>query len=74
MNRQEHMQWCKDRALEYVASGNLDEALASMLSNLGKHPETATSLESCSPLAIMMKMSGKLSTAHDMRKFIEGFN
>lgn len=74
MTRQEHLKWCKDRALEYVNAGDIDEALASMLSDLGKHQETMDSLRSCGPLAMMMKMSGQLSTREDMKKFIEGFN
>lgn len=74
MTRQEHMQWCKDRALEYVNEGDIDQALASMLSDLGKHPETQSSVASCGPLAMMLKMGGQLSTREDMKKFIEGFN
>ncbi len=74
MTRAEHLQWCKTRALEYVNAGDIDQALASMLSDLGKHDETAPSLKSCGPLAMMMKMGGQLSTKDQMRKFIEGFN
>jgi hypothetical protein len=74
MTRDEHLQWCKDRAMEYVAVGKIDDALASMLSDLGKHDETATSLKSLGPLAIMLKLGGHLSTREEMRKFIESFN
>jgi hypothetical protein len=74
MTREEHLRWCKDRALEYVNSGNIDDALASMLSDLGKHEETMPSLKSLGPLAIMLKIGGHLSTRDEMRKFIEGFN
>ena len=41
MTRQEHLDWCKQRALEYVDGGDLTNAYASMVSDLGKHPETA---------------------------------
>lgn len=74
MTRQEHLQWCKDRALEYVKAGDNNQALASMLSDLGKHPETETSLKVCGPLGMMMLMSGQLSKAEQMEKFIKGFN
>lgn len=74
MTRQEHMQWCKDRALEYVNAGDNDQALASMLSDLGKHPETKSSLASLGPLAMMLRISGQLSTRQQMKEFIEGFN
>ncbi len=40
MTRSEHLQWCKDRALEYVNNGDLTTAYASMASNLNKHKET----------------------------------
>lgn len=40
LNRAEHLAWCKERALEYVESGDLCQALSSMLSDLSKHDET----------------------------------
>lgn len=41
MNRQEHLQFCKDRALEYLDRGDLNNAATSMMSDMKKHPETA---------------------------------
>ena len=38
--RDEHLAWCKRRALEYVDRGELDDAVASMGSDLSKHPDT----------------------------------
>ena len=52
MTRSEHLAWCKTRALEYCKVGNIDDALASMLSDLGKHPETVDSVKSCGPLPL----------------------
>lgn len=40
MTRAEHIAWCKQRALEYVDNGDLQNAYASMHSDLQKHPET----------------------------------
>jgi hypothetical protein len=74
MTRQEHLQWCKDRAMEYAKAGDNQQALASMLSDLGKHPETAPSLKSCGPLGMMLMVSGQLSTRQEMENFIKGFN
>lgn len=70
--REEHLKWCKERALEYVDKGELSGAYASMVSDLNKHPETANhpALE----LGMMLMATGNLSTAKDMKKFIEGFN
>lgn len=72
MNRSEHLQWCKDRALAYVDRGDLHNAFASMASDLGKHPDTKD--HAAINLGMMMTMSGHLDTADKMRKFIEGFN
>lgn len=72
MTRSEHLQWCKERALEYVDAGDLTNAYASIASDLGKHPETEN--HAAITLGMMLMMSGKLSTEHEMRKFIEGFN
>jgi hypothetical protein len=40
MTRAEHLAWAKERALEYVDRGELVLAQASLISDLGKHPET----------------------------------
>lgn len=70
--RAEHMAWCKQRALEYVERGNVTSAIASMLSDLGKHPDTAA--HSGIHLAAMMMLHGMLKEASEVREFIEGFN
>ena len=72
MTRQEHLDWCKERALEYVDMNDLQQAYASMMSDLGKHPETFG--HPAMELMIQLMMSGKLDTAYEMRKFINGFN
>jgi hypothetical protein len=70
--REEHMKWCKQRALEYVDRGDLSQALASMTSDLGKHPETEN--HAGIQLAVRLLMSGLLTTEEDFRKFINGFH
>lgn len=37
----EHLQWCKDRAIEYVDAGDLNQAYTSMITDRGDHPLTA---------------------------------
>lgn len=71
MTRSEHVQWCKDRALAYLPS-DPNQAFASMASDLQKHPETEGHI--CVQLGMMQMMTGGLSDASSMRKFIEGFN
>jgi hypothetical protein len=36
MTRSEHIGWAKKRALEYLDAGDLQQACASMVSDLGK--------------------------------------
>lgn len=69
MTRAEHLKWCKERALEYVKEGDLGNALASMTSDLGKHPETRSSVEFCVMLGHL-----ETSSPERMKRFIEGFN
>ena len=72
MTREEHLQWCKDRALIYVDSGDMRMALTSMTSDLGKHPETEG--HPGIPMGFLLLVNGVLSTPEKMRKFIGGFN
>lgn len=70
MTRAEHLQWAKDRALEYVDSGDIAEAFAFMASDLGKHPELASS-QNLMPLAMVHVQN---NDGPAMRRFINGFN
>jgi hypothetical protein len=72
MTREEHLAWCKQRALEYVERGDAVNAWASMASDLSKHAETEK--HSAITLGTMMLMGGHLNSPQAMRKFIEGFN
>jgi hypothetical protein len=72
VTREEHMQWCKARALEYVESGDVQGAFASMASDLSKHPDTANHVGI--QLGMMQLMGGMLQTPAQMQKFIEGFH
>lgn len=70
--RQEHLEWCKKRALEYCERGDVNEAFASMGSDLSKHPETEK--HAGVEIGMMMLISGQLSTPAKMSEFIRGFN
>lgn len=73
--RAEHMKWCKQRAKQeyefYRGKGDLAEArrnaIASMLSDLGKHPETANQQQ----MAFMLSMT--VRDEPSLLKFIDGF-
>lgn len=72
MTRQEHLEWCKKRALEYVDNNDLTHAYASMASDLRKHPETE--MHAGIELGMGLLVAKQLDTQEEMRKFIEGFN
>ena len=72
MNRAEHLQWCKDRANEYVENGDLPQAFASFQSDMRKHEETNT--HSALELGSMLLLGGHLSTVKQMKDWINGFN
>lgn len=69
MSRDEHMKWCKERALAYLP-GDPANAMASMMSDIGKHDDTRGHIG----LMISPMMYGKAHDAGEMRKWIEGFN
>ncbi len=70
MTRSEHIEWCKKRALEYADKGELLTALASMASDLNKHPETQAW---CEPETSNIEMDTVLGEAfaNILDKYIE---
>lgn len=73
VTRAEHLAWCKERALEYCARGEVQGALMSMISDLGKHPETDPAKEMAMTLGMSLFMNGHLSDQTKMAHFINGF-
>lgn len=70
--RQEHLEFCKRRALEYVDTGDIQQAFSSMASDLDKHDELANHPGKLMGMNLML--IDELSTSAAMRKWIEGFN
>jgi hypothetical protein len=68
MTRSEHVAWAKQRALEYVDRGELSNAIASIVSDLGKHPET----EGHAGVMVLFTLGLPLR-ADAVSKCIEGF-
>jgi hypothetical protein len=67
--RDEHLAWCKTRALEYLDRGELADAVASMGSDLGKHHETRSN-----DAILMLGMTYVIDgDAAGVRRWIEGF-
>ncbi len=67
MTREEHLQWTKNRALAYLDDNDPLQAVASMMSDLNKHPKLANHP------GIMLGLISTQST-HEARRLIEGFN
>lgn len=65
-----HLAWCKDRANEYVDAGDGAEAIASMISDLGKHDETSSS----QTLAFQLSMVIDRNDLAAVRNWVDGFN
>ena len=72
MTREQHLEWCKKRALKYLDQGDVRNAIYSMMSDMQKHEETKFDSGSVlSALGRMAVMSGDPSKA---RRYIVGFN
>lgn len=70
--RSEFLEIAKERALAYVNKGDLDNAWASLVSDLRKNPHTANHEKVLTGYRLIL--SGKLKTQEEMREFIENFN
>lgn len=71
-NRADHLEWCKQRANEYVERDDLSNAFASFQSDMEKHKETSNHL--ALEMGTMLLLGGHLSTQQQMREWINGFN
>ena len=72
--RAEHMQWCKDRAMEYVNNGDLLQAVTSMMSDLEKHPETKSAGTSLAMLGLLACRQAQSGDKDGVVRYIKGFN
>jgi hypothetical protein len=70
--RQRHLAWCKERALEYLDRDDLSNAVASMLSDLRKHPDTAGSASG--GLGMIGMVEAASGSAQAVERWINGFN
>ena len=69
MTRDEHLAWCKQRALEYLDAGDLLNAVTSMGSDLDKHPETGVN----SYMLFLGALRAQDGDVRGVRAWIEGF-
>lgn len=72
MTRAEHLAWCKQRAHEYLEKGDVTNAVASMMSDLKKHPETQTQVGGIlDQIGMQAAMNQDRAAA---KRYIDGFN
>lgn len=71
--RDEHLQWCKDRAMEYVKRGELLGAITSMMSDMEKHPETKLK-PALTQLGMFAAMQAQKGDRDAVERFILGFH
>ena len=72
----EHLEWCKQRALEYLKRWELLNAVTSMMSDLDKHPETRKTSGKDSGLAALGVMAAMRAQEGDydfVLRYITGF-
>lgn len=67
--RDEHLAFCKSRALAYVDAGDLVGAAASMASDLSQHPETRYPPE----ILFLGALEAASGNPFTTRRWIEGF-
>ena len=72
MDREEHLDWAKQRALEYVDANDLIGGFTSMASDLNKHPDLVG--HAGIQLGMMQVAGGQLDSQTKMRYFILDFN
>jgi hypothetical protein len=71
LTRDEHLAWCKTRALEYVDAGDLTRAVASMASDLKMHQDTDNpTLDGLAMIGMMYAADGDKAA---VRRWIERF-
>jgi hypothetical protein len=71
--REEHLEWCKQRAREYLDRGELANAVASMGSDMDSHPETRMAGEKMGTLIYVAMFRITEGDVQGVRDWVEGF-
>lgn len=70
--RSEHLQFAKDRAMEYIKDNKIDEAWLSFVSDLRAHNELKD--HSAISLGMQLYLADAFTTINELEKFINKFN
>ena len=73
MTRDEHLEWAKQRALEYLEANDNQNAFTSMLSDLNKHDELKDHPGKTIGVMFML-LPGWINNTPELRRWIVGFN
>jgi hypothetical protein len=71
--REEHLEWCKERAREYLDRGDLANAVASMGSDMDEHPDTRMAGEKMGMLMYVAMIRLTEGDVQGVRDWVEGF-
>jgi hypothetical protein len=71
--RDEHLEWCKERAREYLDRGDLANAVASMGSDMDEHPDTRMAGEKMGMLMYVAMIRLTEGDVQGVRDWVEGF-
>jgi hypothetical protein len=71
--REEHLEWCKQRARAYLDRGELADAVASMGSDMDSHPETRMAGEKMGTLIYVAMFRITEGDVQGVREWVEGF-
>jgi hypothetical protein len=72
MTQDEHIEWCKKRALAYLDAGDTRNGFTSMLSDVRKHPQCKNHAGLLIGAGFMM-LPGWIDNPVEVRRWIEGF-
>ena len=72
-SKQQHLDWCRQRALQYLDAGELTNACASLLSDLRKHEETRTTAALAGEQWAAKALSGHWDNPENVRQLIDQF-
>jgi hypothetical protein len=70
MTGEEHLAWCKQRALAHVDRGDLEEAVLSMATDIQTHPENRINQTTLEMLVTAATFEWHRA---GVRKWVEGF-
>lgn len=71
--RSEHLAWARDRAHAFAGAGDLSGAVNSMVSDIGKHPDTALPDQVLGPLVVIAAEHAHAGRRDLVKRWIDGW-